>query len=545
MSNIKQQIQDILENYSPDGIPTRIKHNPDLWRAVSTIAHGKTIGEKIWCFVNDTFTQPVCACGNPVSFISLTTGYREFCSKTCKHAREAATKRRIAVLEAKGGVGLANPNSKAKAKQTNLQRYGVENPFNLETVDRYRREQTHMRDPEVIAKMRADCLAEHGVDWHSKRPEIQQQMRATNLTKYGTHNPSQIHYSETTRQTLLDAQTMAKLYHENDIATMAQILSVSETTILKSLKLLNIRQPGEIVPEIQLKQALAEMGFTDFEKTRTVLPGGQELHLYSPGQKLAIEYCGLYWHSEKYKHKKYHLNKYTECKKLGIRLITVFEDEWLSHPEIVKTRLKHAVGQSDRGIFARKLRIETIKPDIAKQFFERNHLSGHSGARISYGAMDIDGNLCGCMSWSPGRLVTDRNRKSQWEMVRFATDGRNHPGIAARLFSAFVRDQNPTSAISYSDLRWGEGEYLQNLGFQRLTDSPPNYWYFSLNNPDLVRYHRFRFNKQTLQKQWPELVTTGCTEASLAHGAGLERIWDCGNAKWVWTKQNIDSGIQQ
>jgi len=35
----------------------------------------------------------------------------------------------------------------------------------------------------------------------------------------------------------------------------------------------------------------------------------KELDIYLPDLKLAFEYNGLFWHSENYKERKYHLNK--------------------------------------------------------------------------------------------------------------------------------------------------------------------------------------------------------------------------------------------
>lgn len=53
-----------------------------------------------------------------------------------------------------------------------------------------------------------------------------------------------------------------------------------------------------------------------------------ELDIYIPAIKLAIEYNGLFWHSTKHiSDKDYHLNKSVECRKLGIRLIHVYEFE--------------------------------------------------------------------------------------------------------------------------------------------------------------------------------------------------------------------------
>jgi hypothetical protein len=67
-----------------------------------------------------------------------------------------------------------------------------------------------------------------------------------------------------------------------------------------------------------------------------------ELDIYLPDLEIAIEYCGLYWHSEERgKDSEYHLNKFNKCKELGIHLITIFEDEWLENEEWVKNFLEN------------------------------------------------------------------------------------------------------------------------------------------------------------------------------------------------------------
>ena len=56
---------------------------------------------------------------------------------------------------------------------------------------------------------------------------------------------------------------------------------------------------------------------------------------WPPGFNLAVEYCGLYWHSEVggRKERDYHRKKYDLCTKAGIRLITVFEDEYINNKD--------------------------------------------------------------------------------------------------------------------------------------------------------------------------------------------------------------------
>lgn len=67
-----------------------------------------------------------------------------------------------------------------------------------------------------------------------------------------------------------------------------------------------------------------------------------ELDIVVPSLKVAIEYCGLYWHSElNGKMRDYHLNKLELCEQAGYQLITIFEDEWINTKDIVKSKLQY------------------------------------------------------------------------------------------------------------------------------------------------------------------------------------------------------------
>lgn len=60
---------------------------------------------------------------------------------------------------------------------------------------------------------------------------------------------------------------------------------------------------------------------------RNIIPH-LELDIYILDLKLAIEFNGLKWHSiENGMDRDYHLNKSLECRKLGIRLIHIYEFE--------------------------------------------------------------------------------------------------------------------------------------------------------------------------------------------------------------------------
>ena len=64
--------------------------------------------------------------------------------------------------------------------------------------------------------------------------------------------------------------------------------------------------------------------YIDIETNNRSLIAPYELDIAIPEKKIAIEYNGLYWHSEgQGKGYRYHLNKYLACKEKGYRLIPV------------------------------------------------------------------------------------------------------------------------------------------------------------------------------------------------------------------------------
>lgn len=53
-----------------------------------------------------------------------------------------------------------------------------------------------------------------------------------------------------------------------------------------------------------------------------------ELDIYIPKLRLAIDFDGTYYHSTKFKDKLYHARKTAFCRKAGVNMIHVFEDNW-------------------------------------------------------------------------------------------------------------------------------------------------------------------------------------------------------------------------
>ena len=289
-------------------------------------------------------------------------------------------------------------------------------------------------------------------------------------------------------------------------------------------------------PVTKSKDELEILEFVKENTDELVLSGNRstiyplELDIYIPSLNLAIEYCGLYWHSElQGKDSSYHIHKLNECNKQNITLITIFEDEWTNKQEIVKSRIIQKLKKTDNIIYARKCIVSKIDNKIANEFVDVHHIQGKGQSAISYGLYH-NSELVSVMTFSkPSISKGSISSDNVWELNRFCSKiNTSVVGGASKLFSKFIRDYDPISIFSYSDSRWNTGNVYNTIGFVFDSHTPPSYWYFKL--PIVKRIHRFSLRKNKLDDQ-------SLTEWQNRISNGYNRIWDCGNTKWIWNKK--------
>jgi hypothetical protein len=270
------------------------------------------------------------------------------------------------------------------------------------------------------------------------------------------------------------------------------------------------------------------------ENNRITL-SGLELDIYIPLKNLAIEFNGLYWHSEVAggKNKYYHLNKTLECKKINIKLIHIFGDEWNYKPEIVKSKLKHLLMCDKEKVYARKCEIKIINYNTSADFLKSHHLQGDDRSSLQLGAYYKE-ELVAVMTFGKLRLALGNKTTTNnvYEMYRFCTS-KSVVGIGSKLLTYFIKTYNPDKIISYADRRWSdENSFYPKIGFKLVGNTPSNYWYFNSNN---VRHHRFNFRKDQLSKKL-KTFDPKLSEWQNMQLNGYDRIWDCGHYKYEWIK---------
>jgi hypothetical protein len=262
-----------------------------------------------------------------------------------------------------------------------------------------------------------------------------------------------------------------------------------------------------------------------------------ELDIYIPDKNLAIEVNGSLWHGEKFSpSKEYHLTKYKICSDAGIRLISIFDKDWMEQGENVKQFLRDLLINKTK-IQGRKATVRRIDNKEANIFYNYYHLKkGDTSISVSYG-LYYNNDLVSVMSFS--RPKYGKQKETEWDLARYCVKpGYLVIGGAEKLFKSFLKEFNPSSIVTYSDNDYFTGEVYPKLGFvfSKYTDLP---YYWAKGNHF---YPRQQCQVKILKDKYPEiykesLSIQGNKEDYIMHKLGYYKVYRSGNKKWLWYKE--------
>jgi len=409
-----------------------------------------------------------------------------------------------------------------------LEKYQITNPSQL---------------PKVKEKKRLKSLKKYGTPHPIQSKEVKEKIKQTSLNKYGVNNPVQRNIKNFDKYN--DKKFIEKNFLTEDkkflVKKFMDFFNVKQPAAFNQIHKLNIefnKHRGLSEAEISIKEYISELDqdIKIISGDREIL-NGKELDIYIPDYNFAIEYNGLYWHSEERKDKNYHLRKTNDCESKNIQLFHIFENEWINpiKKDIWKSMIANKLNKSDKKYFARKLKIKEVSSKDAAQFLEENHLQGKTRSPINIGLYSND-ELISLITFSKPRY----NKNYQYELNRFVSKKySNCIGCASRLFKYFIKKYNPESIISYANRRiaFKNNNLYKTLGFNFINISEANYYYWDPNNPEKL-YHRSAFQKHKLKdkKETKEFYDENKTEAQIMKEAGFLRIYDSGHLVYEWRK---------
>ena len=268
---------------------------------------------------------------------------------------------------------------------------------------------------------------------------------------------------------------------------------------------------------------LTECGKVEWIRNSRQVIAPYELDFYAPDLKIAIELNGCYWHSEKFKPRTYHYEKWKRCREAGIQLIQIWEDTWVKRPHCVQSLLRNKLHLSDSlRINARDCEVSSLDYQTAAAFLDANHVQGSKQATAYLGLTHHD-ELVAVM------LLT-KQTEDTWTLDRFATSALIRGGFSKLLSHA--RQHIPYEVarlVTFAHHDVSDGGLYERTGWKKDAELPADYSYLV----DGERQHKFNFRKSRFQRD-PNLVFDATlTETQLASLNGLSRCWDSGKTRYT------------
>lgn len=458
--------------------------------------------------------------------------------------------------------GVANPSQsrliQEKKKETALDRYGVDQWLKSSQAKEKIRETLQSRYgvdyiseiPEVRSRARSTMLDRYGAEYSGQSPELREKAKSTLQKRYGVDSPMQLPdfkraALDTRRAKFFDNILIRVKGAVTPLFSSDRYIGVDYTYLWKcntcSTEFKDnlddgwvprcpncfpkVKSRGEEQVYTYLCSLISESKI--LRNSRSVIKPF-ELDFYIPELKLAIEFNGVYRHSEisGKKDKTYHLNKLKLCQAQGIRLIQILDIEWDKQTDICKSRIAQALRCTLNVIPARKTRVVELTGIQASTFLDDNHIQKSCNSKIRLG-LEYNGQVVAVMTFGATRF----NRKYKYELLRYCSKTfTTIVGGASKLLAHFYQLYPDSSLISYCDLRWGTGDLYQKLGFELKYQSQPNYWYFSKGSDKLesrLKYQKHRLAKQLL------VFNDKLSEWENMKNNNYDRIWDCGNLVFV------------
>lgn len=446
-----------------------------------------------------------------------------------------------------------------KRKQTNIAKYGVDHPAKTaevkEKIRNTLKEQYGVdalqQCAEFKEKAQNTMLSKYGVKYPSQSAEIFSKMKQTMLHKYGIERPAQNkniaeNIQKTRRANYYD--TLITQLHEHSISSnTSKEEYVSSGTLFCKCDVCNHQWTAPLSRLAMYCPKCAEQHCTSrsekellqfiksvysgkiIENTRKVI-SPKELDIYLPEKQLAFEFNGTYWHSEHVGlSKNYHQEKTKACHKAKIRLIHIFEHEWLFNRDKIKSLIRSALGIYSIRLYARKCQIKHIDANTYRQFLLANHLQCAVNSSIRYGLFYQD-ELVSVIGFGKSRF-----KKDEIELHRYCVKANYQiVGGFSKLIKYVCVNEHITKFVSYVDFSHFNGRGYKKAGFTLEYLTQPSYIY--------VKGSEIKSRMQCQKHKLSAFLSAYYDDLSESDNMRLNgwyKVYDCGNLKLKYTLPRI------
>jgi hypothetical protein len=499
-------------------------------------------------------------CGKETKLDSFEKGFKLCCGHSCimKYISNTMSQERKDSIKEKrnltntkkygGNSPLCSKSVRGKSKQTCLEKYGVDNISKVDAINEKKKETTlnnyGVENPFQAEKVKEiikqTCLEKYGVRNAAQADCCKDKTKKTNLERYGVehvlqHDEVRIKIKKTYRENYFD--TFIKLLSYTNI----KLLDTKEEYINNDVHRYSCKEHGEfesegtqpqtvccplcvVQPKSNLEKQIVDFlsGYVNLETSNRKILSGKELDIFIPSHNLAIEFDGLYWHSNNNHDKNYHLDKTLNCEQQNIQLIHIFENEWIHKRPIVESILLAKLGIFQKRIYGRRCEVKIVSHEAYREFVELNHLQGYVRSPLVLGLYYQD-ELVEICSFGKSRFKT-----GELELLRYCSLLNTQIiGGFSKLINAWKKLNPEQELFTYCDRRYSTGKSYEASGWEHIGTSAPNYFYIRGTKLE----NRIKYQKHKLSGILETFDETLSEQENMSIN-GYNWIYDCGNLKY-------------
>lgn len=414
--------------------------------------------------------------------------------------------------------GNSNYNNRDKAKETCLEKYGVDNPFkDIENITQsYINSFGYdhpMHNPEIKAKVRAKmdyvsiqkkvkktCLDRYGVDNAFKAAQVKGKIIKTNNIKYKCNRPLQ---NNLIKAKMID--TNRERYGVDYYCLKFECRSANKGTDSRpNLTFAKLLDNASIKYEREFNIHNYCYDFKVDNKLIEIDPFATHNSTW-----------GIFGEPTP---KDYHYSKSKLAEESGYQCLHIFD--WEDSDKVIKFL------QDRETVYARKCILKEVSLEETKAYLNSYHLQGYAKDKIRLGLYH-NNKLISLMTFGKPRY----NKNYEYELIRYCSH-YNVIGGAEKIFKHFMQEYKVGSIISYCDNSKFTGSVYSKLGFTKISEGKPSrHWYNSKTKQHIT-------DNLLRQRGFDQLFGTsfgkGYNNDDLMLQTGFVEIYDCGQSTWVY-----------
>lgn len=319
------------------------------------------------------------------------------------------------------------------------------------------------------------------------------------------------------------------------------------------------------VYEEQVFNFLADNNIHFFDHVKDII-SPLEIDFFIPQQNIAIELNPTYTHNSTYNAKfisssitpkkdpLYHWQKYKQCQKKNVELISLFERDLVepTWSNFTKPFLLFKLKGAEKVYYARQIKLQNItnnKEEIhyARSFISKYHEQGNVNAQYYYKILNKNNSILGYASFGNNQQY----HKIELKRLVFKPNIQIRYGLSKIIFHFLIDYPQYNEIYSYSNNNIGNGKSYLKAGFKFIKETKPTLKYVNIKNANDqyswsiatswgaksgVIAKDARQSLQLTNKEAENYVQTKLKHRT-DNGHGYVKVFDTGNKLWKYTRK--------